>query len=58
MGAGLKTVVTINDYTVNHSFDGAAVVLSDLGEPYAPCQVLHGDLKGKDFVNLAVLSRL
>lgn len=58
LGAGLKTVVTINDYTVNHSFDGAAVVLSDLGELYAPCQVLHGDLKGKDFVNLAVLSRL
>ena len=58
LGAGLKTVVTINDYTVNHSFDGAAVVLSDLGEPYAPCQVLHGELKGKGFVSLAVLSRL
>lgn len=58
LGAGLKTVVTINDYTEKHNFAGARLVLSDLGEPNAPCQVLHGALNGNDFVNLAVLAKL
>ncbi len=58
LGAGLKTVVTINDYTADHHFDGAAVVLSDLGEPDARCQILHGVLNGADYVNLAVLANL
>lgn len=35
-GAGLKTVVTVNDYTRDHDFSGAVAVLSDLGEPTAP----------------------
>ncbi len=35
-GAGLKTVVTVNDYTRDHDFSGALAVLSDLGEPGAP----------------------
>lgn len=58
LGAGLKTVVTINEYTENHDFTGACLVLSDLGEPNAPCQVLHGVLSGNDFVNLAGLAKL
>jgi HAD superfamily hydrolase (TIGR01509 family) len=36
MGAGLKTVVTVNDYTRDHDFTGALAVLSDLGEPGNP----------------------
>lgn len=40
--AGLRTVITINDYTRDHDFDGAAIVLDSLGEPDAPCRVLSG----------------
>jgi len=58
LGAGLKTVVTVNDYTEKHDFTGARLVLSDLGELDSPCQVLHGTLSGNDFVNLAVLAKL
>jgi beta-phosphoglucomutase-like phosphatase (HAD superfamily) len=36
LGAGLRTVVTVNDYTHDHDFAGALAVLSDLGEPSAP----------------------
>jgi HAD superfamily hydrolase (TIGR01509 family) len=36
MGAGLRTLVTVNDYTRGHDFDGAVAVLSDLGEADAP----------------------
>jgi len=34
--AGLRCVVTINDYTKDHDFAGADLVVSDLGEPDAP----------------------
>jgi HAD superfamily hydrolase (TIGR01509 family) len=36
LGAGLRTVVTVNDYTRGHDFTGALAVLSDLGEADAP----------------------
>jgi HAD superfamily hydrolase (TIGR01509 family) len=63
LGASIKTVVTINDYTAshhfsNHHFDSAAVVLSDLGEPEAPCHVLHGALNGGNYVSLVTLTNL
>ena len=35
-GAGLRTIVTVNDYTADHDFSGAVAVLSDLGEQDAP----------------------
>jgi HAD superfamily hydrolase (TIGR01509 family) len=41
--ADLKTIITINDYTRNHTFEGAALVLDCFGEPTAPFQVLAGD---------------
>jgi HAD superfamily hydrolase (TIGR01509 family) len=36
LGAGLRTVVTVNDYTRDHDFTGALAVLTDLGEMDAP----------------------
>ena len=32
LGAGLRTVVTVNDYTLDHDFTGALKVLPDLAE--------------------------
>ncbi len=39
--AGLTTVVTVSDYTRDHDFDGAALVLDGLGEPGRPCGVIR-----------------
>lgn len=58
LGAGLKTLVTINDYTLDHDFTGATVVLSDLGEPGAPTRVLAGPDLGQPFVDVAYLRAL
>jgi HAD superfamily hydrolase (TIGR01509 family) len=58
MGAGLKTIVTVNDYTVSHDFTGAALVLSDLGEPDAPCKVIRGTLKDNQCISLEALLKL
>ena len=58
LGAGLKTLVTVNDYTLDHDFTGAAVVLSDLGDPGAPNRRLAGADLGQPFVDVAYLRSL
>jgi HAD superfamily hydrolase (TIGR01509 family) len=58
-GAGLKTLVTINDYTADQDFEGAAAVLTDLGEPNAPAKGLSGLWEGDTgYVNVESLRRL
>jgi len=42
LAAGLKTVITVNDYTRAHDFHDAALVLDHLGESGRPFQVLSG----------------
>ncbi|MBI3574774.1 MAG: HAD family hydrolase [Gammaproteobacteria bacterium] len=57
--AGLKTVVTVNDYTRAHDFTGAAVVLDHLGEADQPFTVLSSaPVNGFSFANLDFLFRL
>ncbi len=57
-GASLKTLITINDYTRDHDFSGAAVVLSDLGEPDAPATAISGTWEGLGYVTLESLKAL
>jgi beta-phosphoglucomutase-like phosphatase (HAD superfamily) len=59
LSAGLRTVVTVNDYTRNHHFHGAAVVLDHLGEPGKPFQVLAGaQVYGASYLDLDMLTHL
>jgi beta-phosphoglucomutase-like phosphatase (HAD superfamily) len=41
-GAGIATVVTLNDYTRGQDFAGAVSVLDSLGEPGMPARVVAG----------------
>ncbi|MCW8854103.1 MAG: HAD family hydrolase [Gammaproteobacteria bacterium] len=54
-GADLKTLITINDYTRDHDFSGAALVLSDLGEPGNSFTTISGDNHGFNYVNVEML---
>ena len=56
--AGLETVITVNDATRHMNFDGALLVVDQLGEPAAPMRVLAGDAGRADFVDVALLRRL
>ncbi|MFV0406867.1 MAG: HAD-IA family hydrolase [Propioniciclava sp.] len=58
--AGLTTVVTVSSYTADDDFTGAALVLSDLGDPGSPPAVLAtpADLAPTGFVTLADLTAL
>jgi HAD superfamily hydrolase (TIGR01509 family) len=44
-GAGIRAIlVTVNDYTRGQDFDGATLVVEDLGEPHRPSRRLAGEL--------------
>jgi HAD superfamily hydrolase (TIGR01509 family) len=56
--AGIATLVAVSDYTRGENFSGAAAVLSDLGEPDAPAQVLAGPIPRNGFADVAYLREL
>ena len=56
--AGVATLITVNRYTEDHDFAGAAVVLDHLGEPALPCRMMQGDLQPGAFVDTVYLQRL
>ncbi|MGF1591560.1 MAG: HAD family hydrolase [Pleurocapsa sp.] len=55
--AGLKTIVTVNNYTEEQNFSQAALVVSDLGEPEQPCRVMQGNFSA-DYVDIANLNSI
>jgi len=54
-GAGLKSIITTNAYTHDHSFDDAIIVLDQFGEPGQPFTVLQGDARGRQYLDLDLL---
>lgn len=42
-GAKLNTIITINGYTKDHNFNGACIVLDQMGEPDQPFSVIKGN---------------
>jgi HAD superfamily hydrolase (TIGR01509 family) len=56
--ADLKTIVTLNDYTKEHDFTGAALVLSDMGEPDAPFAVISGSVGTSQYLDLALIASM
>jgi len=60
IGAGLKTIVTVNDYTKNQDFSAACLVVNHLGELDLPCEFLAGNIPEvtANYVDLALLQFL
>jgi HAD superfamily hydrolase (TIGR01509 family) len=56
--AGLKTIVTVNAYTRHDDFEGALIVLDQLGGPAAPFSVIDGNARGATHVDVPLLQRL
>lgn len=56
--AGLKTIVTLNDYTQDQAFPQALVVLDQLGEPDKPFKVLQGQVENAQWLTPALLYHL
>lgn len=58
LGAGLRTIVTVNDYTKQQDFSGALLVVDQLGELELPCKVLQGNLGEHNYVSMEALQGL
>ncbi len=56
--AGLKTLVTVSQYTQAHDFSNAELVVDHLGEPDNPCQVIRGSLNGSSYIDIPLLRSL
>ena len=56
--AGLKTIVTVNDYTKNQDFRKAVLVLNHLGEPEQPVEVIQGNIQDISYLNLNWIDNL
>lgn len=54
----LTTIITHNPFTMDHDFDGAALVLSDFGEPHAPFTLIAGDAFGKEWFDVELAERI
>jgi HAD superfamily hydrolase (TIGR01509 family) len=55
---GLKTVVTLSEYTKAFEFDGAMVVIDHLGEKGKPFEIMSGRPSSHSFVNVEYLKEL
>ncbi|BBB22493.1 HAD family hydrolase [Abyssogena phaseoliformis symbiont OG214] len=56
--AGLKTIITVNEYTDKHEFDGALVVLDHLGDKDKPFSLIKGNTTNATCVDVAYLREL
>jgi len=58
LAAGVPALVTVSDYSAGETFDGAAAVLSSLGDPATPARALRGTEPPGGEVDLDYLRRL
>jgi len=56
--AGMEVLITVNSYTADHDFSGAALVLDHLGEVGMPCTALAGNPPPGGLVDAAFLAQL
>jgi len=58
IGAKLNTIITINDYTKDHDFTGASIVLNQMGEPDQPFSVISGNKDEASFLDCDLIEKL
>ncbi len=56
--SGIKTVITISEYTQNHNFKGAELVVNHLGEQTQPSTEISGLLGAKTYVDIGLLAHI
>ncbi|HIK38909.1 MAG: HAD family hydrolase [Geminocystis sp.] len=58
VAAGLKTVVTVSQYSQGQDFQEAILVLNHLGEPDFPFQVIKGNPHGYQFFSISLARKI
>ena len=57
-GANLNTIITINDYTREHDFTDASIVLDQMGEPERPFSVIAGNIGNASYLDCDLVLKL
>jgi HAD superfamily hydrolase (TIGR01509 family) len=57
-GANLITIITTNDYTRDHDFSNASIVLEQMGEPDRPFNVIAGNADGATYLDCDLVIKL
>jgi len=57
-GSDLATIITINDYTREHDFTGAAIVLDTMGEPDSAFKVIAGMQTDATYLDVKLLQEI
>ena len=58
IGADLKTIITVNEYTKEDDFSAADLLLDQMGDASNPFTVLAGDAQGHTFLNLDLVKKV
>lgn len=56
--AGIKTIITVNDYSKNQNFDEAILVLNSLGQPDVPFLLIKGNSYNQSYFNIDLAQKL
>ena len=58
LGANLNTIITINDYTKDHDFSNASIVLDQMGEPGQTFTVIAGNAFNATYLDCDLVVKL
>lgn len=58
LAAGIKTIITSHYFTTDDEFEGASLVVDQLGEPEQPFQVNAGDAYGAKYADIGLLRKI
>jgi preprotein translocase subunit SecA len=51
-------IITVNDYTEDHNFNDASIVLDQMGEPEQPFSVIRGDANNASYLDCDLVLQL
>jgi len=58
LAAGIKTIITTHEFTIDNDFSGASLVLDDMGEPGQHFNVIMGDSHGHRYLDLELMKQI
>ena len=58
LAAGLKTIITTHEFTVDSDFTGASLVVDQLGEPGNSFSVISGNAFGKQYADIELIDAI
>ncbi len=58
LAAGVRTIITTHEFTIDSDFSGASLVLDDMGEPEHSFNVVAGNSYDQHYLNLELMKQI